>query len=366
MPALARLQTSDCANPALDIFTSVNGVLANIFSAEYQIFDKTSGTPVQVYPVTLGNRATVDVNQLCPAGQKISTGRYVALWTVPSAAPVGTYEIKWYIKLTSSVAEQVYIEEFEVLPEINLAGASPEENYVMLSEMRDEGVTTAMADDTHLAKRIALASRFVERTTKQAFYPRTKTLKVDGRGGPKLLLSEPIIAIEYVKVDVSPFQLSASIYDPAMYRVYNRHLSQGLLEPDDRSNPKIELYYPVESYYHTRSSADRLVFPVGQQNVEVKGVFGYTDPDGSNLQGRVPDLIKHVTKLIVMRELVKMGKVAARSDVINRIRLTSERTRDQAYTLEALGTRRGAFFTGDPEIDNILAYYLRPPGLGAA
>ncbi|TBR17486.1 MAG: hypothetical protein EPO57_09150 [Chitinophagaceae bacterium] len=66
-----------------------------------------------------------------------------------------------------------------------------------------------------------------------------------------------------------------------------------------------------------------------------------------------------------MRELYKMADVGRRNDAMNRNRLTSERTRDQAYTLEGLGTLRGAFLTGDPEIDHILASFMRPPALGA-
>jgi hypothetical protein len=65
-----------------------------------------------------------------------------------------------------------------------------------------------------------------------------------------------------------------------------------------------------------------------------------------------------------MRELPLLGHVDAREDAQRRFRITSERTRDQSYTLEAL--RLHGAFTGDPEIDNILAAFSRPPDLGAA
>jgi hypothetical protein len=65
-----------------------------------------------------------------------------------------------------------------------------------------------------------------------------------------------------------------------------------------------------------------------------------------------------------MRELPLLGSADQREDAQRRYRLTSERTRDQSYTLEALKLH-GAF-TGDPEIDNILVAFVRPADVGAA
>lgn len=42
----------------------------------------------------------------------------------------------------------------------------------------------------------------------------------------------------------------------------------------------------------------------------------------------------------------------------------SERTRDQGYNLDPL--RAQGAFTGDPEVDAIIASFQRPPQLGAA
>ena len=65
-----------------------------------------------------------------------------------------------------------------------------------------------------------------------------------------------------------------------------------------------------------------------------------------------------------MRELPLLGNADQREDAQRRYRLTSERTRDQSYTLEALKLH-GAF-TGDPEIDNLLVAFVRPADVGAA
>lgn len=384
MTALARTQSSSCADPKLDVFTSINGFLTDVAILKFQIWDKSTGTPVQVYPDNVGGKADVDVSADCPTGDRLALGRYVARYTVPADANIGTFQVRWYIQLTPSITPQVFIEEFEVLPEIVGAGSFPDTNYCMVADMREEGVPSSVTD-AFLLKRINLASRFVERVTRRWFYPKPMTIRLDGTGGAKLLLSDPIIGISKVTFEISPlYPDEFTVVETDIMRVYNRHLVWNLTEPDDRNSPKIELFNPGYVRQRNTQLLTRLAFPIGQQNVQVEGVFGYTDsasgtPPYSGAasfdparqvnvsnQGVTPDLIRHVTKLLVIRELPKMANVAARFDARNRFRLTSERTRDQAYTLEGLAGRWGAFFTGDPEIDNILAYYQRPPAIGAA
>jgi hypothetical protein len=371
MPALARGQTSNCAFPQLDVFISVNGILTDVYSLEFQVFELVSnpGVPTQVYPVS--GRQTVNVGITCPTANagRISVGRYFATWTVPLSELIGPHRVKWFFKVSATSSEIVFQEDFEVLAEGTATGMT---GYCTVQDLRDEGVTTTMADDAFLSRRIALASRFIDAATKRFFEPRTMTIKVDGKGGPKILLSDPIIAISEVLFDTTPYEPAATEIDPDLLVIYNRHLTQGLVSPDDRNNPKIELFHPSEMLYQYGSARtwSNLIFPLGQQNVTIIGVFGYTDPDPPNSSGKTPDLISHVCKLITIRELDKMTNTSARFDRHNRHRLTSERTRDQAYTLEGLGALgggriAGSAWTGDPEIDSILAYYTRPPALGA-
>jgi hypothetical protein len=231
--------------------------------------------------------------------------------------------------------------------------------YATVADLRAEGVTEAAAWDARIESLIVLAGSYVERMTGRFFEPRAQTLRLDGTGGRVLSLGQPIVAVEAVFVDSSPFSPGGDAVDPTFYRVYNRHLTEGLLLPDDRDNPRIELL----GYEEPFPGVGRLGWPRGQQNVEVRGVFGYTEPDGSPT-GRTPVLIRHVTKLLVLRELPKMTDLDRREDALRRWRITSERTRDQAYTLEA--SRLSGEFTGDPEIDTILVAFCRPPDLGAA
>jgi hypothetical protein len=231
--------------------------------------------------------------------------------------------------------------------------------YATVADLRAEGVSEAVASDARLAMLIGLAGAYIERITGQFFEARALTLRLDGTGARVLPLGHPIVRIDAVALDSNPFSPGDLAVDPELFRVYNRHLTQGLLLPDDRDHPRLELVHEEDVHL----GLGQLRWPRGQQNVEVRGVFGYTEPDGS-LVGRTPELIRHVTKLLVMRELPRMTDVDRREDAQRRWRLTSERTRDQSYTLEAL--RLHGDFTGDPEIDNILVGFVRPADFGAA
>ena len=232
--------------------------------------------------------------------------------------------------------------------------------YATVADLRAEGVTEVAASDSRIESLIALAGSYIERITGRFFEPREMELTVDGMGGRVLPLGHPIIAVDAVLIDSSPFSTADTPIDPSLYRVYNRHLTQGMVLPDDRDNPKLEFVGGGELAAAGLDTG--LVWPRGQQNVLVRGVFGYTDPDNTE-RGRTPELIRHVAKLLVIRELPKLTDPDRREDAQRRWRLTSERTRDQAYTLDAL--RLHGAFTGDPEIDNVLVAFVRPPDLGA-
>ncbi|MBI5547612.1 MAG: hypothetical protein HY901_27325 [Deltaproteobacteria bacterium] len=369
MPALARGQASSCANPALDLFTQINGVLVDVAVLEFQVFDVSdpgkAQSPVQVHPTTPGARAPVNVTTLCPAGDKLSTGHFVARWTPSIDEAIGTHEIQWFFRLTQTAPEQTFREEFEVL--VAVAGFSST-GYASVSDLRDEGVSVNDASDRRLQQQLSLASRYIERVTGRFFEPRAQTLKLDGSGGRVLPLGQPIIGVDQVMIDSGPFRPGDLDVETSLFRVYNRHLTEGLFQPDDRDNPKLEFFHGEDlagvHFEPMRGlSLSSLVWPVGQQNVTVRGVFGYTEPDGSPT-GRTPELIRHATKLLVMRELPRLADRDRREDAQRRWRLTSEHTRDQGYNLEPL--KLHGDFTGDPEIDNILVAFCRPPDLGAA
>ncbi len=358
MAALARQQSSNCSNPVLDLFTQVDGFLIDVEVLEFVIFDKSGANPQQIFPTA--GRAVVDTQILCPAGGKISTGHFVAAFTVPVDANLGTHSIQWFFRLTAAAPEQTFEEEFEVLAGPVGAGAT---GYCSIQDIRDEGIDATVVSDTRLAKLIQLSSRYIDKVTGRFFEPRALTLLLDGRDSHDQLLDIPIIAIDKLEVleqGVQGVPLTGLI-DPGNFRVYNRHLTQGLTQPDDRESPKIA--FVREGLISRPLSGLTHFFPRGRQNIRLTGVFGYTDPNGSPT-GETPLLISEVCKRLVVRQVPTLAEAEDREDAEKRYRILEEKTRFQSYKLGPLHLQ-GAL-TGDPEIDNVLIQYKRPALLGAA
>jgi hypothetical protein len=351
-------QTSDCTTPALDLFTVVDGTPVNVAELEFQIFEDvtTPGTPVQVFPPV--GRQAVDVDNDCPIGHRLSTGRYVAEWSVPVDEPIGPHLIRWYFRLTPLADEQTFDEAFTVAPVI----ASSSIGYCSVQDVRDEGVTVALASDAKVQRLIRVATAYIDEYTGRFFSPRHLTITLNGRGHSLLQLDMPIIAINRAVVELIP----GSSEDPSELDledlvVYNRHITQGLFDPDDRNNPRIEFARASPGLIRAAVGSAFLVWPDGRGNVTLEGVFGYTDPDGTPY-GRTPILITEACLRLVMRLL----PLKVKSVLVGAGPIWKEVTRDQR--VEFANPDRLAIqgaFTGDPEIDTILARYRRPPKFGA-
>ncbi len=234
--------------------------------------------------------------------------------------------------------------------------------YALPSDLRAEGLTTSMASDVRLYTSLLLASKQFEQFTGRFFEPRYLTLTLDGNGSVAVLLDQPIVALDELLFASITLFLSELPIDATAYRVYNRHLA-GLVTPDDRLNPRLELY-GIEDYVAT-FALQGARFPRGKQNVQVKGVFGYTDPDGTPF-GSTPTLVNHAVKLLALRLSRKLVS-AGRSQGFTAHLITEEHTRDQGVSFTrppTLGSALGSF-TGDPEIDGLICMFQRPLTLGA-
>lgn len=371
MATLEQEATSDCSNPILDVFFRVLGVPTDVFSLEYQIFEQVTAHPalVQVFPPS--GRATVDLAD-CPVGHKLDTGHYVAEWAVPADEPVGTHVIKWFYKQNAGSPERQFQEEFAVL----IAGVpSTGQGYCNVADLRAAGVPSSGLNgktDAELDTLITRASILVDRYTGRFFEPRSLMIRVDGTGRHGLLVGDPIISITSITLISDDFVSNQAI-DLDDVRIYNRHLTQRLLNPDDRENPRIEFLEFDRRHEHFGGSAHHLFhphrWPDGTQNVELDGVFGYTDYTTATPQGITPDPIREVTCLLVLRMLAAaFSEPDKRADVLDAWKVTEYKTRDQTIKYaspDKLGGRGVGAFTGDPHIDSILALYSRPPMFGA-
>jgi hypothetical protein len=363
MAALGRGESVSCSNPKLDIFMRLGGNLVDIAALEFQIFDKViPASPVQVYP-NLG-RYPVDFTNDCPTGDRLGLGHYFAKYTVPANAPTGTYEIRWFFRLTPSSSEQEFREEFEVLP----SAVPSVGGYTTLQEMREEGVPSTgpnAVSDERLQRSIFLASRQIDRFTLRWFEPRRMVFTLDGSDAPTMFLEQPIISVDDVSLDgYGSLGLDSIV-------VYNRHLTENLLNPDDRENPRIQLVQP----FTPESVVTRLgdTWPPGQRNVIVSGVFGYTEFDGT-ATGSTPMEINEAARMLTMRVMpLKYAQSTVITDADRDSRVIELRTRDQSIKWAAPGGSSSAstrtpgqgMFTGDPRIDSILLKFAAPPLLRA-
>jgi hypothetical protein len=357
--ALARGVASSPTNPVLDVWTLVGGALTDVFALAFQVFDLSTGTPVQVFPATLGNQQVVNV----AGAEHLQKGHYVATWTPGNAEPLGLHRVIWFVTPTNGGAVQQYMTDFDVLAAgLSMRGPA----YALLSDLRTEGFTPSMLSDARAIALIISMSRLIERWTKRFFEPRYRSITLDGAAGPSMHINDPLIAVDSVTID-------GTLVDLSSVKVFNRHISEGLTSPDDRDNPKIvfnrvtRTLVQVDSY--DRPFLNRELYWPGPRNVAISALFGYTDPDADVQAGVTPDLIKRVTMLLVSRESIPIADGEGRADAQNAYRVKSIRTRDQSIDY---GPDRGDLvtsgrmeFTGDPAIDDIIAQFVAPPVIGS-
>lgn len=365
MIAITPGTVSGASNPVLDAWTISGSILTDPFALSFQVFeiadDESRSRPTQVWPVTAGQRATVDLED-----DKVGTGHFAAAWTVPDDATLGTYEIRWYATPIEDAPEVKWRREFEVREGVSGFG---QYGYALVSDLRAEGIAESDYSDAKLQRLIERASRFVERATRRYFEPRYETLVLSGVNTPSLLLPHVPIGVESI-TNLS----SLEVYDATEYVVSNRHLA-GMTYPDDRHVPcamwKSTAWpwtigvWSVGAIAQGWPGGSGRRWPGGVHNLQVAGLFGYTDRDGS-FTGDTPEEIRRVTQLLVIRDLAKLGDTEDRAEATRRYPISQESTRDQSVSYAVpRGTAASVSsgYTGDDEIDGILMDYQRPGGV---
>lgn len=366
MVAIAPGASSSVSTPILDFWVQQAGLLADPTDLAFAIFDVSTEDkyldPVQVFPATAGNELSVDL-----VADKLGTGHFVADWTVPGGEAIGRHQIVWSWTMPAdangNVTSGKVTREFDVIAK---TGARGQLGYALISDFRDEGITPTRASDARLLRLVAEQSTRFEQLTGRWFEPRLVSTRLNGRARDTLLIDDPIVGIDFTQLDGD-----VAVVETTDYRVYNRHLA-GLLRPDDRESPKLQFFvaapglsaslYPY-TYPTSYSLLQPRIWPKGTQNIQIVGAFGYTDPDGSPA-GDTPALVRRAIKLMVIRELPKLGYGNERREALNANRIKSEKTREQSYELEP-GKASGGAFTGDSEIDDIIERYMRPIAIGS-
>lgn len=327
------------------------GFISDVEALTYRVINPDGTDLVPVTPVNLLD---------APAGDRVRLGTYAPPIDL-TGGQVGFYTVEWVAqRLLSDPFTLTQTTRFQVVPATEVIP----NGYALVSNMRKAGVPTGFCN-ADIAAAVELGSRYVERVTRRFFEPRYLTFQRDGRGeGLSLMLDDPIIGIEDMDLTFTDFRPMTRLIDRTDVRVYNRHM-RGLTNPDDRDSPKIEVLRAEMAPLNTPIHPPLVRrFTTAQQNVQLTGWFGYTDPDGSPL-GITPVAIRRITMMLAMRELRPLWEDFSggrRSGAAGKIK--REKTRDQDVTYatgsDASGASSAGWITGDAEIDNQLSYFVGP------
>lgn len=243
------------------------------------------------------------------------------------------------------------------------------DGYIQIADIRTEGIAVADADDAAVQRAIDLATRYIEKYTGQWFVPRFRRLVLSGSADHRIELPIPIIAILRVEMEGTELDL-------ASLEVNNRYLRDGMTTPDDRHNPLLAF---AESVYYSDSVRRLLgIWAEGRQNVEVWGIFGFTDlpfgampgevSDGSQVPidyGEIPDLIAWAAKVIAINRVYPIASDdALEATLMNR--LTQRKTYDESVSFAAPDSSTlSETFTLSDAADQVLDGYRRPMQFGA-
>ena len=272
--------------------TNAGGFYQEVTGMSFRILDP-SGT--EYLPATAVD-TTLEANQLDDATSTGGLGRIIIpTFTIDTAQPTG----RWTIEVTfepvaddgTSFGTQTVTYTFRVLDE---AHPFVENSYAQIQDMLDAGfpigVPAPVGGFSFEQAEAALrkANAFIERVTSRRFYAWYGAHDHDGRGGPKLQFRHVVCGLTSLEWTNTSF----NIVDRPAYsnevRVYNRHLRQNMVEPDDRNDPRLEfLTDRAWSDNHYSRLFSHAHFYESNQNVKVHGMWGYTDYDGSPF-GRTP------------------------------------------------------------------------------
>lgn len=170
--------------------------------------------------------------------------------------------------------------------------------YCTIQDIRDEGFETCSYLDARVTKAIKDATSFIDKTTRRFFAPRDLTIRETWQGERSLLIQDPIVAISemrFVNIDETlqaPMSLTTDV------RIFNRHVREGLTNPDDRENPQIALIFvsPNLVVPRVRPVTIQEVTAARLQQIQITGTFGYTEPTFNRARGIATDATDAITE----------------------------------------------------------------------
>ena len=384
MPDLVRGEANDNANPRV-LFawqpsvdgTSQGGFFQPITSLSFRILDPDGAEYLGTTVVTV-----TDDDNVVDRTDENGKGR---IFILPFTVDTGQVTGAWSAEVTfvadpvdgAPWPSQVVSVPFRLLDE---AQPFVDGSYAQVQDMLDNGFPIGAPappggySHTDAARALRLASAFVDRVTSRYFEARYHEYDLDGRGGAALQFDHVAVGLTDVAFTFTTFTPADLPIEAGDLRVYNRHIRQGLLEPDDRNDPRVEFLRVPNYRYPRHGGSDLLSAGVGfvesQQNVKCRGVWGYTDPDGSPF-GKTPELIVEATLRIAASKIQPLwSSIGGAGSSIGSTPagpIVEEKTLDQQVKFADVASSNATNnayvgnFTGDPAIDQILALFMAPP-----
>lgn len=362
MRGILQGEESAGTTPLLQLFCRLEQLLADMHSGTYLIEDITGTSP--------STRASGSFNTALVAGggHKLGTGRYVIPTGSTVAWAVGTHRITSTYRMSAGGADHKQVSFFEVLDTDEFATSLDFVTYLTSKQAAADGLVTGTTGE--IQAMLADAASQIEEWTGNWFEPRHMTLVLSGDKRKVLYLNVPIIAIETLETVSKDSSGNETRYDwnSAYWRAYNRHLD-GLRSPDDRYNPAIELIMADPALCTSDDSYLDWTWPFGQQNIEITGVFGYTDPapdrnaPGLSL-GVMPRVLRRLMNAIMVRSNEDLGLEDPSTQQPGRIK--EYKTRHQKIVFfgsSSQGSQYGSI-SGDPLLDQLLLRLCKPVNAG--
>ena len=252
----------------------------------------------------------------------------------------------------------------------------PIARYMTVADVRLEGPPFNDAvtyPDAWVEKKIDLASEQIESFTGNWFESIERTgvsaIQVDGNRSNFLPLPFPIVYIDSITIIYEARYGADTSYeiDLTEVTVYNRHLTQGLVSPNDRKLPGIS----IDDFLGLPNDS-LSTWPEGEQNVHLEGKFGWTSLAfgatvgetvvGSQIpqsEGVTPPLIERACMMLVRKYWPKMGDFHGMMSASKSIAdITRIKVRDQEVNYSVPKDNNSGVMiggtTGDADVDRIL------------
>lgn len=239
--------------------------------------------------------------------------------------------------------------------------------YCTIQNVRDDGWDASVYSDEKVQLAIHGASAAIDRMTRQWFEPRYLRSVFNGAKIDKIFMQVPLIAVSSIEIDGIEQDLTS-------FLIYNRHLTHGITNPDDRADPHIA-WGEGREHVDIRRLYGAARFDKARKSVSVFGISGYTELGVGDYAGEtVPDsqipYSYGSTPIMIARAALKLAIMYMQTfedadEAIMRRRIISEKTRDQSYTLASPSSSESGFgISGDTEVDQIISMYQAPLDLG--